>query len=69
MDWIEAINHWRSLPPEAQQRRRLANLPRKAARSMAFAGEPAPDGWVEGGSESCAKMHKVRRYFEKTGTT
>lgn len=47
MDWIEAINHWRSLPPAEQQRRRLANLPRKVARSMAFEGEPVDQAMLE----------------------
>jgi hypothetical protein len=40
MDWKQAIERWRSLTPEEQARIRLASLPRKVARSMAFEGEP-----------------------------
>ncbi len=47
MDWIEAINHWRSLPLAEQQRRRLASLPRQVARSMAFEGEPVDQAMLE----------------------
>ena len=47
MNWIEAINHWRSLSPAEQRRRALANLPRKVARSMAFEGEPVDQAMLE----------------------
>ena len=47
MSWIEAIEHWRSLSPEGQQRRALANLPRKVARSMAFEGETVDQAMLE----------------------
>jgi len=47
MHWIDAIKHWRSLSPAEQQRRALANLPRKVARSMAFAGEPVDQAMLE----------------------
>ena len=47
MNWIEAIHHWRSLPRAEQQRRALANLPRKVARSMAFEGEPVDQAMLE----------------------
>jgi hypothetical protein len=47
MNWIEAIKHWRRLPPEEQRRRALANLPRKVARSMAFEGEPVDQAMLE----------------------
>jgi hypothetical protein len=47
MNWIEAIKHWRSLSPAEQQRRALANLPRKVARSMAFEGEPVDQAMLE----------------------
>lgn len=47
MNWIEAINYWRSLSPEEQRRRALASLPRKVARSMAFEGEPVDQAMLE----------------------
>jgi hypothetical protein len=46
-NWIEAINYWRSLSPEEQRRRALSKLPRKVARSMAFAGEPVDQAMLE----------------------
>jgi hypothetical protein len=47
MNWVAAIDHWRSLPPEQQRRIRLARLPRKVARSMAFEGEPVDQKILE----------------------
>jgi hypothetical protein len=47
MDWKQAIERWRSLTPEEQARIRLASLPRKVARSMAFEGEPVDQRILE----------------------
>lgn len=47
MYWKEAIAHWRALPEEEKRRRRLANLPRKVARSCAFEGEPVDLAMLE----------------------
>jgi len=47
MDWKHAIARWRSLPQEEQARIRLASLPRKVARSMAFEGEPVDQRILE----------------------
>jgi hypothetical protein len=47
MNWILAIHHWRSLPPEEQRGIRRARLPRKVARSMAFEGEPVDQAMLE----------------------
>ena len=47
MDWKQAIEHWRRLTPQEQGRIRLANLPRKVARSMAFEGEPVDQAMLE----------------------
>lgn len=47
MDWKLAIERWRSLRPEEQARIRLARLPRKVARSMAFEGEPVDQRILE----------------------
>jgi len=40
MDWREVTAAWQQLSPEEQLRRRLARIPEKVARSMAFEGEP-----------------------------
>jgi len=47
MNWKQAIARWRKLPPEEQDRIRLARLPRKVARSMAFEGEPVDQRMLE----------------------
>ena len=47
MDWKRAIERWRKLTPEEQVRIRLASLPRKVARSMAFEGEPVDQRILE----------------------
>lgn len=47
MDWKLAIERLRNLPPEEQARIRLARLPRKVARSMAFEGEPVDQSILE----------------------
>ena len=47
MDWKQAIERWRNLMPEEQARIRLASLPRKVARSMAFEGEPVDQRMLE----------------------
>lgn len=47
VDWKLAIKRWRSLTPEEQVRVRLASLPRKVARSMAFEGEPVDQRMLE----------------------
>lgn len=38
--WKEVIHKWRALPEEEKKRRRLRNIPRNVADSMAMAGEP-----------------------------
>ncbi len=40
MDWKQVVEQWRKLPPSERRRIRLARIPRKVARSMAFEGEP-----------------------------
>lgn len=47
MDWKQTIKRWRTLTPEEQARIRLASLPRKVARSMAFEGEPVDQRILE----------------------
>lgn len=47
MDWKQTIERWRNLTPEEQARIRLASLPRKVARSMAFEGEPVDQRILE----------------------
>jgi hypothetical protein len=47
MDWKQTIKRWRNLPPEEEARIRLARLPRKVARSMAFEGEPVDQRILE----------------------
>lgn len=46
-DWIQAIVRWQALSPEQQQHIRRQRLPRKVARSMAFAGEPVEQQMLE----------------------
>ena len=43
----KSVTEWRALTPEEQRRIRRAQIPRKVARSMAFAGEPVTEAWVE----------------------
>ncbi|MGQ0525493.1 MAG: hypothetical protein ACT4P8_17740 [Betaproteobacteria bacterium] len=40
MDWKQAIERWRSLPPEQRARLRRNRIPLNVAESMAFEGEP-----------------------------
>ena len=40
MDWKQAIERWRSLPPEERARIRRRRIPLNVAESMAFEGEP-----------------------------
>ena len=47
MDWKQIIERWRNLTQEEQARIRLASLPRKVARSMAFEGEPVDQRILE----------------------
>lgn len=47
MNWKQKIAHWRSLQAQEQARIRLARLPRKVARSMAFEGEPVDERMLE----------------------
>lgn len=47
MDWKQTIERWRNLTAEEQARIRLASLPRKVARSMAFEGEPVDQRVLE----------------------
>ena len=45
-DWMEAIEHWRSLPEEERRRRHLEAIPRHVANSMAMEGEPVDEEWI-----------------------
>ena len=47
MDGKQTIERWRNLTVEEQARIRLASLPRKVARSMAFEGEPVDQRILE----------------------
>ncbi len=40
MNWIQAINQWRSLTPAEKLRRRWQAIPQDVAQSMAFEREP-----------------------------
>ena len=44
---LPAVQAWRALAPEQQAAQRLRHIRAKVARSMAFEGEPVPEGWVE----------------------
>ncbi len=47
MNWTQAVQKWRKLTPEQQRRVRMARLPRKVARSMAFEGEPVDEKMLQ----------------------
>lgn len=47
MAWKQAVARWRKLPVSEQRRIRLARIPRKVARSMAFEGEPVNQKMLE----------------------
>ena len=47
MDWKANIRRWRQLNPEQRRQIRLARLPRKVARSMAFEGQPVDQALLE----------------------
>ena len=47
MNWVQAIQNWRRVPLEEQRRIRIARLPKKVARSMAFEGEPVEEQMLE----------------------
>lgn len=40
MNWKQAIDRWRELPPEERVRIRRDRIPLNVAESMAFEGEP-----------------------------
>ena len=44
---LTAIQAWRALTPAMRKDKRLKQIPVKVARSMAFEGEPVPQGWLE----------------------
>ncbi len=44
---LMAIQAWRALTPAQQEAERLRQIPVKVARSMAFEGEPVPQGWLD----------------------
>ncbi|NEV60662.1 hypothetical protein [Thiorhodococcus minor] len=46
-DWKKIAADWRKLSPEEKRRIRLARIPRKVARSMAFAGDPVDETMLE----------------------
>ena len=52
MDWKTNIKRWRQLDPEKRRQIRLARLPSKVARSMAFEGEAVDQAMLE---------HELRR--------
>jgi hypothetical protein len=54
---LTAIQAWRVLTPAAQQAQRLAQIPEKVARSMAFEGEPVPTGWIEAARKRLGTPH------------
>ena len=45
-DWREAIERWRSLPPEERRRLHVKAIPRHVANSMAMDGEPVDEEWI-----------------------
>ena len=45
-DWREAIERWRSLPPEERRRLHREAIPRHAANSMAMEGQPVDEEWI-----------------------
>jgi hypothetical protein len=47
MNWKQVTERWQKLPPEEQLRIRLARIPHKVARSMAFEGEPVDEKMLE----------------------
>ena len=47
MDWKQIVEQWRRLSAQEQLRIRLSRIPRKVARSMAFAGEPVEEPMLE----------------------
>lgn len=61
MNWIEAIRRWRQLTLQQRREIRLANLPRKVARSMAFDGEPVDQVMLE---TELARHHKASHHDE-----
>lgn len=61
MTWIESIHRWRALPYQEQQRRRLANLPHKVARSMAFEGEPVSECMLRGYLDQLTAQRETKR--------
>jgi len=47
MDWKQVVEQWRKLPRSEQRHIRLARIPRKVARSMAFEGESVDEKMLE----------------------
>ena len=45
--WKQIAERWRRLPEGEKRRIRLERIPRKVARSMAFAGEPVDEDTLE----------------------
>ena len=45
-DWMEVIEHWRSLPEEERRHRHRDSIPRRVANSMAMEGEPVDEAWI-----------------------
>ena len=43
---LAAVRAWRALAPQEQRALRMSNIRAKVARSMAFEGEPVPQGWI-----------------------
>lgn len=44
---LTAVQAWRAQTPASCKAQRLQQIPEKVARSMAFEGEPVPEGWLE----------------------
>ena len=45
-DWREAIERWRSRPPEERRRLHREAIPRHVANSMAMDGESVDEAWI-----------------------
>ena len=62
IDWKQAIERWRALPPAEQQARQIQAIPRHVANSMAFEGDPLPPEWLQAQQKIFdAKAAEIRR--------
>jgi hypothetical protein len=65
--WKEAIRRWQALSPDKQHLIRLRRIPRNVAESMAFEGEPVPQGWVEEQERLIEEKLKQEKKLEGDG--